>query len=81
MVLSVHCYVRLSPAGVICFFLSVRHKDKPLAPIDLQRYAIDYRVTDLALKLKSPQSGKPAAFEFAAAAFDADSRMLNGHCE
>jgi len=60
-------------------YFRTRHKDKPLKPlppIDLQRYAIDYRVTDLALK--NLQSGKPAAFEFAAAAFDADSRMLNG---
>jgi VWFA-related protein len=50
-------------------------KDKPLPPIDLQRYAIDYRVTDSALK--SP-SAPPASFEFAAAAFDAESSMLNG---
>lgn len=60
-------------------YFRTRHKDKapkPLAPIDLQRYAIDYRVTDLALK--NLQSGKSPAFEFAAAAFDADSRMLNG---
>jgi hypothetical protein len=60
-------------------YFRTRHKDKalkPLAPIDLQRYAIDYRVTDLALK--NLQSGKAVAFEFAAAAFDADSRMLNG---
>lgn len=60
-------------------YFRTRHKDKPLKPlppIDLQRYAIDYRVTDLALK--NLQSGKAASFEFAAAAFDADSRMLNG---
>jgi VWFA-related protein len=62
-------------------YASTRHKDKdkdkdkPLAPIDLQRYAIDYRVTDPALK--SP-SAPPASFEFAAAAFDAESSMLNG---
>jgi VWFA-related protein len=60
-------------------YFRTRHKDKPLKPlasIDLQRYAIDYRVTDLALK--NLESRKPPAFEFAAAAFDADSRMLNG---
>jgi len=60
-------------------YASTRHKDKdkdkPLAPVDLQRYAIDYRVTDSALK--SP-SAAPASFEFAAAAFDAESSMLNG---
>jgi VWFA-related protein len=52
-----------------------KDKDKPLPPIDLQRYAIDYRVTDSALK--SP-SAAPASFEFAAAAFDSESSMLNG---
>ncbi len=57
-------------------YISTRHRDRPLAPIDLQKYAVDYRVTDLALK--NAQNGKPPAFEFAAAAFDADSRMLNG---
>jgi VWFA-related protein len=57
-----------------------RNKDKPLkplAPIDLQKYLIDYRVTDLALK-STPAQAKAPAFEFAAAAFDADSIMLNG---
>jgi len=61
-------------------YFQTRHKDKPLkplAPVDLQRYAIDYRVTDLALKSKS-QGDKSLAFEFAAAAFDAENRMVNG---
>ena len=58
-------------------YVSTHHKDKPLAPIDVQRYVIDYRVTDLALKGQA-QNGKVPSFEFAAAAFDADSRMLNG---
>ena len=38
---------------------------------------MDYRVTDSALKSLAAQSEKQASFEFAAAAFDADSRMLN----
>ena len=64
-------------------YVSTNHKDKPLAPIDLQKYLIDYRVTDLALKSMSgqnasAQNAKAPAFEFAAAAFDADSVMLNG---
>jgi VWFA-related protein len=64
-------------------YVSTHHKDKPLAPIDLQKYLIDYRVTDLALKSMpgqntSAQNAKAPAFEFAAAAFDADSVMLNG---
>jgi VWFA-related protein len=63
--------------------VSTHHKDKPLAPIDLQKYLSDYRVTDLALKSMpgqntSAQNAKAPAFEFAAAAFDADSVMLNG---
>jgi len=58
-------------------YVTTRHKDKPLAPVDLQKYVIDYRVTDLALKGQA-QNGKAPSFEFAAAAFDADSRMLNG---
>jgi VWFA-related protein len=57
-------------------YFRTTHKNKPPAPVNLQRYAIDYRVTDLSLK--ALLSGKPLAFEFAAAAFDADSRMLNG---
>jgi hypothetical protein len=48
---------------------------KPLAPIELQKYVIDYRVTS---PTSQSQTGKPPSFEFAAAAFDDDSRMLNG---
>jgi len=62
-------------------YFRTRHKDKPLkllAPIELQKYMIDYRVTDRALKSMSPQNAKAPEFEFAAAAFDADSVMLNG---
>jgi VWFA-related protein len=59
-------------------YVGTRHKDKPLTPVDLQKYVIDYRVTDLALKSQATQNGKLPSFEFAAAAFDADSRMLNG---
>jgi len=58
-------------------YIMTSHKDKPLAPVDLQKYVIDYRVTDLTLKGQA-QNGKAPSFEFAAAAFDADSRMLNG---
>jgi hypothetical protein len=58
-------------------YITTGHKDKTLAPIDLQKYAIDYRVTDLSLKGQA-QNGKVPSFEFAAAAFDSESRMLNG---
>ncbi len=58
-------------------YITTGHKDKALAPIDLQKYVIDYRVTDLSLKGQA-RNGKAPSFEFAAAAFDSESRMLNG---
>jgi VWFA-related protein len=61
-------------------YFRTRHKDKPLKPlasVEIRNYSIDYRVSVPALKLKVQRS-KPPAFEFAAAAFDADGRMLNG---
>lgn len=48
---------------------------KPLAPVELQKYVIDYRVTN---PTSQSQTAKVPSFEFAAAAFDADSKMLNG---
>jgi VWFA-related protein len=62
-------------------YFRTRHKDKPpkpLAAIDLQKYVIDYRVTAPSLKSQAAPAAKPPSYEFAAAAFDADSRMLNG---
>jgi VWFA-related protein len=59
-------------------YVSAHQKDKALAPVDVQKYVIDYRVTDLALKAQAGQNGKTPSFEFAAAAFDSESRMLNG---
>ena len=56
---------------------TAHHKEKPPAPVELQKYVIDYRVTALTLR-EQAQSGKAPSFEFAAAAFDADSRLLNG---
>ncbi len=55
-------------------YATTHHKDKPLAPIDLQKYVIDYRVT----AKSQTQNGKPPSYEFAAAAYDNESRMLNG---
>lgn len=51
---------------------------KPLDPIDLQTYAIDYRVSDPTSASKAAQAGDNLAFEFAACAFDAEGRVLNG---
>jgi len=50
---------------------------KPLAPVRLQRYLIDYGVIDPQLKVAARSGGKKAALEFAAAAYDADGRLLN----
>jgi VWFA-related protein len=63
-------------------FFRTRHKDrplKPLAPVKLQKYVIDYGVFDPQLKLKalSGERERPAKLEFAAAAYDADGRLLN----
>jgi hypothetical protein len=54
-------------------YVSTRHKDKPLSPIDLQKYVIDYRVTGTS----QSRTGKSPAYEFAADAFDPESHMLN----
>jgi VWFA-related protein len=46
---------------------------KPLAPIQLQKYAIDYTVMSHQLAI----SGQPLHLEIAAAAYDSDGKMLN----
>jgi hypothetical protein len=43
----------------------------------VQKYLVDYRLTDKNLIAKAAGS-KPTQFEFATAAFDDESRMLNG---
>jgi len=59
-------------------FSQAHHKGKELAPVELQKYLVDYRITDSAFKPNGPLSGKQPAFELAAAAYDAESRLLNG---
>jgi VWFA-related protein len=61
-------------------FFRTRHKDqprKPLAPVKLQKYLIEYGIFDPQLKARSGDSEQPAKLEFAAAAYDADGRLLN----
>jgi VWFA-related protein len=61
-------------------FFRTRHKDrplKPLTPVKLQKYTIDYGVVDPQLKVEAKRTGSPAILEFAAAAYDADGRLLN----
>jgi hypothetical protein len=50
---------------------------KPLTPVKLQKYSIDYGVIDEQLRDAARRKGAPAILEFAAAAYDADGRLLN----
>jgi len=57
-------------------FFKTRRKNapaKPLPPIELQKYAIDYTVMAHQLQI----DGEPPNLEIAAAAYDADGKMLN----
>jgi VWFA-related protein len=51
---------------------------KPMPPIKVQTYEIDYRVLDPQLKAQAARSGGDAALEFAAAAYDVEGHVLNG---
>ena len=51
---------------------------KPMPPVKLQKYLIDYLVIDQQLKAIAAQTGRQPLLEFAAAAYDLDGRMLNG---
>ena len=50
---------------------------KPLKPIELQTYLVDYTV----LLPPKQEGARPLALEFATAAFDADGTMINGVVE
>lgn len=57
-------------------YFKLRHNNKPakpLAPMKLQRYAIDYTVMAHQLQI----TGDPLDLELAVAAYDADGKMLN----
>ena len=60
-------------------YFQTRHKDKPakpVAPIQLQSYAIDYTI--IVRQAKSSSQNIQPNLEVAAAAYDADGKMLNG---
>jgi len=61
------------------FFRTNRRKKaaKPVAPIKIQSYVVDYRVLDPQL-VRESRGGKPATLEFAVAAFDAEGKVQNG---
>ncbi len=50
---------------------------KPVRPVKIQNYVVEYRVLDPQLKNEIAR-GKQAMLEFAAAAFDVDGKVLNG---
>jgi VWFA-related protein len=50
---------------------------KPVPPVLLQKYRIGYGIVDAKLMALAAQKGKAAELEFAAAAYDADGRLLN----
>lgn len=55
---------------------------KPLSPVQIQQYAIDYTFMAAAPKVAMPgQPIKPPMLEVAVAAFDGDGQMLNGLVE
>jgi hypothetical protein len=55
------------------------HPLKPLAPVKVQTFTIDYRVLDPLFKARaSAASGKEPTLAFAVAAFDEDGKVLNG---
>jgi len=61
-------------------YFRTRRKDsvqKPLPPVKLQKYVIDYGVIDPQLKVEAKRRGTSAILEFAAAAYDANGRLLN----
>ncbi len=51
---------------------------KPLAPVKVQTFTIDYRVLDPLFKAQASSGGKEPTLEFAVAVFDEDGKVLNG---
>jgi VWFA-related protein len=51
---------------------------KPMAPVKLQKYLLDYKVLEPKTKVIEDQIGSTATLEFVAVAYDADGVMLNG---
>jgi VWFA-related protein len=62
-------------------FFTTQKKNKPirpLTPVKVQSYAIDYRVLDPEFQAQAGHTGQQPALEFAVAAFDDDGKVLNG---
>jgi hypothetical protein len=50
---------------------------KPLAPVKLQKYVIDYGIVDPQLKTTATSKQRPAVLEFAAAVYNSNGTLLN----
>jgi VWFA-related protein len=59
------------------FFRTRKHNPKPLAPVKLQQYVINYDVIDPKLRALAKAKQQPTVLEFAAAAYSNDGTMLN----
>jgi len=61
------------------FFRTRRHNQnpKPLAPVKMQQYVINYDVIDPALRAAAKRKQQPTMLEFAAAAYNNDGTLLN----
>src|SRR3984885_662548 len=56
-----------------------RHRPaKPLAPVRIQMYSVDYRVLDPQFKARAARGGSQPTLGFPMAGFDGDGRVLNG---
>src|SRR3984885_13421595 len=51
---------------------------KPLAPVRIQMYSVDYRVLDPQFKARAARGGSQPTLGFPMAGFDGDGRVLNG---
>jgi VWFA-related protein len=51
---------------------------RPVPPVRVRVYAVDYRVLEPELKTQAGRTGRQPTLEFAIAAFDNDGKLLNG---
>jgi VWFA-related protein len=59
------------------FFRTRKHNPKPLAPVKMQQYVINYDVIDPRLRAVAKTKQEPTVLEFAAAAYNNDGTLLN----
>jgi len=59
------------------FFRTRKHNPKPLAPVKMQQYVINYDVIDPKLRALAKSRKEPTTLEFAAAAYNSDGTLLN----